>query len=139
MPLGIDLGLGFNGPGPSIKNNNYDVLGTGASVGSPLATHTNYTRGPSSNSGVKPMSSNIISGLRPTNVSSVCSSHAHGVGTSQPRSNSTCLEQTPSVNIVSVTSSSATFHNITATSTGGPTSSTFRPSNTSTSFVGSLS
>ena len=62
--LGIGLGLGLNGPGPSINNiNNHDnvgislapsdVLGStshpsrpscGASVGSPLATHTN-TRG----------------------------------------------------------------------------------------------
>ena len=44
--------------------------------------------------------------------------------------------------MVSVTTSSATFHNVTATastSAGGPTSSTFRPTNTSTSFVGSLS
>ena len=102
VPLGIGLGLGLNGPGPSINNDNYDdvgtslapsdVLGTGASFGSPLATHTNYTRGPSSNSGVKPMSSNIISGPRPTNVPSVCSSHAHEVGTTQPTSNSTYLE-----------------------------------------------
>ena len=90
------------------------------------------TLGGPSNSGVEPLSSiTIISGPRPTNVPLVCSAHAHEVGNSLSlsRPNSTCLEQTPSVSMVSVsvTVSGATFPNITAI---GPTS--FSSTSTST-------
>ena len=92
------------------------------------------TLGGPSNSGVEPLSSiTIISGPRPTNVPLVCSAHAHEVGNSLSlsRPNSTCLEQTPSVSMVSV--GSATFPNVTAS---GPTSTS---TSTSPSVVGSLS